>query len=56
LPCDRLVVERTHLQPIAAPYVGKVVRVADRRPPPPSPVVGLQHPLSVYDEYAGAAP
>lgn len=48
VPADRLTVERETLQPIPTPYGGEIVR-ADPRPMP-VPIVGLQHPLSIYDE------
>jgi transposase len=57
VPAERLAVERARLQPLAAPYAGKIVRLAERRPAVPArPAAGLQHPLSVYDAFAGAAP
>jgi hypothetical protein len=57
VPAARLAVERARLQPLAAPYAGKIVRLAERRPAVPArPAAGLQHPLSVYDAFAGAAP
>lgn len=57
MPADRLEIERTHLRPVAAPYAGKLVRLADRHSPaaPVRPSVGIQHPLAVYDAYAGSA-
>lgn len=57
MPADRLEIERTHLRPVAAPYAGKLVRLADRHGPaaPVRPSVGIQHPLAVYDAYAGGA-
>lgn len=48
VPAERLAVERETLQPIPTPYGGEIVR-ADPRPVP-VPIVGLQHPLSIYDE------
>jgi transposase len=59
-PSERLVVERAHLQPLAAPYGGSVRRA---RPgctrssePAPGPVAGYHHPLGLYDElFAGSA-
>ena len=57
IPAERRAIERAHLQPLAAPYPGKIVRLADHRPPPPArPAAGLQHPLAVYDALAGRAP
>ncbi len=54
IPATRLDAERAQLQPVALPYGGKVVRLADVRPPALRPIVGVQHPLSVYDAFAGA--
>ena len=48
VPAERLAVERAMLQPIPAPYSGEIVRDDPR--PVPVPIVGLQHPLSIYDE------
>lgn len=48
VPAERLAVERAMLQPIPAPYSGEIVRSDPR--PAPVPIVGLQHPLSIYDE------
>ena len=48
VPAERLAVERAMLQPIPAPYGGEIVRDDPR--PMPVPIVGLQHPLSIYDE------
>ena len=49
VPAERLVVERTKLQELAAPYMGRSARellpVAIRKP-----IVGYQHALSVYDD------
>lgn len=57
IPAERLAIEQAHLQPLAASYAGKIVRLAGHRPATPArPAVGLQHPLSVYDAFVGAAP
>ncbi len=48
VPAERLAVERAMLQSIPAPYGGEIVRSDPR--PTPVPIVGLQHPLSIYDE------
>jgi transposase len=57
IPAERLARERTRLQPLAAPYAGKVVRLADHRLVAPArPTAGLQRPLAVYDALAGASP
>jgi hypothetical protein len=51
IPAARLAIERGQLQPIPTPYGGRSVR---RMPgPKPVPIIGLQHPLSVYDAFAG---
>lgn len=55
VPAERLAVERDHLQPIVAPYGGRIVR-ADPPVSAPRPAVGIQHPLSVYDAHAGIRP
>lgn len=54
VPLVRLEAERQHLQPIAGPYAGQVVR-AVWSPPVRRHIVGLQHPLSVYDALAGVS-
>lgn len=48
VPAERLAIEREALAPIPTPYGGEIVR-ADP-PPVPIPIVGLQHPLSIYDD------
>ncbi|ORE91055.1 transposase, IS21 family (istA-like) protein [Stappia sp. 22II-S9-Z10] len=48
VPAERLAVERPMLQPISVPYSDEIVRSDPR--PAPVPIVGLQHPLSIYDE------
>jgi transposase len=50
VPAERLAEER--LQPIPAPYAGRSVRSIQAKPVP-APIVGLQHPLSLYDAFAG---
>jgi hypothetical protein len=55
IPAARLELERLQLQPVPAPYRGTVVRLADVHRLP-RPIVGVQHPLSVYDAYAGGLP
>jgi transposase len=52
IPAERLVRERLHLQPVPPPYRGRTVRVLQARPTLP-PIVGIQHPLSLYDAFAG---
>src|SRR5438067_1354239 len=52
VPQDRLEIERTRLSPFPAPYPGtsgRTVAVA------PRPIVGVQHPLAMYDSFAGVA-
>lgn len=51
IPAERLAIERTQLQPVPAPYGGRSVRSIQR--PRPAPIIGLQHPLSIYDAFAG---
>jgi transposase len=53
IPAERLAIERLQLQPIPAPYGGRSVRVLQA--PKPAPIVGLQHPLSLYDVFAGGS-
>ena len=48
VPAERLAIERETLQPIPTPYGGEIVR--SNLHPAPVPIVGLQHPLSIYDE------
>jgi transposase len=52
VPAERLSGEG--LQPIPAPYAGRSVRSLQAKPVP-APIVGLQHPLSLYDAFAGGA-
>lgn len=58
VPAERLAVERAALQPIVAPYGGRVVRRPAEPAPSLTPIQGHQHPLSVYEALlpAGAAP
>lgn len=51
VPADRLAEERTHLQPVPTPYGGQIIRSAEKVAA--RPIVGLQHPLSFYDAFAG---
>lgn len=55
VPAERLLIERGSLQALPAPYAGQSVRrgAAERLR---KPIIGYQHPLSVYDELiAGGA-
>ena len=52
VPAERLVSERLQLQPVPTPYGGRSVR-ALQATPEPAPIIGMQHPLSLYDAYAG---
>lgn len=54
VPAERLAVERTQLQPVQPPYGGRVLRPPDRTATP-RPVIGIQHPLSLYDGLVGGA-
>jgi transposase len=54
IPAERLMRERPHLQPTPLPYGGRTVRAVQARPEP-GPIVGIQHPLSLYDVFAGAS-
>lgn len=51
VPAERLAEERTHLQPVPTPYGGQIIRPAEKAAA--RPIVGLQHPLSFYDAFAG---
>ena len=53
IPAERLAIERVQLQPVPTPYAGRSVRSLQK--PVSAPVVGLQHPLSFYDAFAGGA-
>jgi len=50
-PAERLAIERVQLQPVPTPYGGRSVRALQK--PVPAPIIGLQHPLSFYDAFAG---
>jgi transposase len=52
IPAERLVSERLQLQPVPTPYGGRTVRSLQAKPAP-APVIGMQHPLSLYDAFAG---
>ncbi len=47
VPAERLIVERSKLQTLPATYAGRSIRILA---PPRKPVVGYQHPLSMYDD------
>lgn len=49
VPAERLVIELTKLQSLAAPYAGRSPRSASSLEPRRKPVLGYQHPLSVYE-------
>jgi hypothetical protein len=51
VPAERLADERSHLQPVPTPYGGRLVNAAEKVTC--RPIVGLQHPLSFYDAFAG---
>ena len=53
IPAERLAIERTQLQPVPTLYAGRSVRSLQK--PASAPIVGLQHPLSFYDAFAGGA-
>lgn len=52
VPQERLEIERAKLSPLPAPYGGKSQRSVIVAP---RPIVGVQHPLAMYDRLAGAA-
>lgn len=56
VPAERLAQERAALRPVPPPYAGRLLR-ADAAPPARAvrPIVGLQHPLAVYDALAPLA-
>ena len=54
IPAERLAIERVQLQPVPIPYGGRSVRSIQAKPAP-APIIGLQHPLSLYDAFAGRA-
>jgi hypothetical protein len=49
VPAARLEQERPALQAVPPPYRGLLPRAGAARPPAARPIVGLQHPLAVYD-------
>jgi hypothetical protein len=51
IPAERLAIERVQLQPVPMPYAGRSVRSLQK--PAVAPIIGLQHPLSFYDAFAG---
>src|SRR5713101_3419021 len=51
IPAERLAIERVQLQPVPTPYAGCSVRSLQK--PVSAPIIGLQHPLSFYDAFAG---
>jgi hypothetical protein len=53
VPAERLVMERAHLQPVPTPYDGRSIRSLQVKAFE-RPIVGLQHPLSLYDAFAGS--
>ena len=52
IPAERLISERLQLQLVPTPYGGRTVR-ALQAVPEPVPIIGMQHPLSLYDAFAG---
>ena len=52
VPQDRLELERAKLSPLPPPYPGKSTRSVVTAP---RPIVGIQHPLAMYDSFAGVA-
>jgi transposase len=54
IPAERLAMERVQLQPVPTPYGGRSVRSL-QKPAAATPIIGLQHPLSFYDAFAGGA-
>jgi transposase len=52
VPAERLAEERPQLEPVPEPYGGQ--RPSAKAKAPRSPIIGLQHPLSFYDAFAGA--
>jgi transposase len=53
VPAERLALERTQLQPVPTPYGGRSVRAIQTAKS--VPIIGLQHPLSIYDAFAGGS-
>jgi hypothetical protein len=54
VPAERLAIERTQLLPVPPLYGGRSLRTQTIARSAPRPIVGLQHPLSFYDAFAGA--
>ena len=54
IPAERLAIERLQLQSTPIAYGGRSVRSIQAKPVP-VPIIGLQHPLSLYDAFAGGA-
>ena len=52
VPAERLVSEEAALAAGPAPYGGRSVRSLQSKPEP-VPIIGLQHPLAVYEVFAG---
>jgi len=52
IPAERLACERLQLQPVPMPYGGRSVRALQAKPEP-VPIIGLQHPLALYDVLVG---
>ena len=52
IPAERLISEKQKLQSVPTPYGGRTVRVVQAKPNP-VPIIGMQHPLSLYDAFAG---
>lgn len=55
VPAERLERERPALQAVPPPYGGIVPAALARPPLPARPILGLQHPLAVYDALAAPA-
>jgi transposase len=53
VPSERLESERASLQPVPAPYTSLIERQIPQRASR-RPILGLQHPLALYDAFAGA--
>ena len=54
IPAQRLAIERAQLLSVPIPYGGRSVRSIQTKLVP-VPIIGLQHPLSLYDAFAGGA-
>ena len=52
IPAERLVSEDCILQPVPTPYGGRTVRALQAKREP-VPIIGMQHPMSLYDAFAG---